>query len=124
VHYSKLLGPVWISRQGKLSVDTPDAPEGFWKYAGDTPLSSSSLILTAGEGPNAVSFNLVAALATANSIAKSPVLIPAHEGRDRGLLIMVPPAKDSAEYRHKRFELWLLLAAAPPVPTPHSVTVR
>ncbi len=123
-HYSKLLGPAWISRQGKLSVDTPDAPEGFWEYAGNTRLSSSSLILTAREGPDAVSLNLAGALATANPIGKSSILIPAHEGRDRGLLIIVPPVKDSAEIHHQRYEIWLLLAAASPAPNSHSADSR
>jgi Domain of unknown function (DUF4153) len=120
-HYSKLLGPIWMSRQGKLSVDTPDAPEGFWKFAGNTLLSSSGWILTAGEGTDAASFNLAGVLGTANLVGKSPIVIPAHEGRDRGIVIIVPPEKDSAEIRDQRFELWILLAAAP---TPHSVGVR
>jgi hypothetical protein len=73
------------------------------------PVSIDNSVLTAGDGPAAVSFNLAAALKSRNSKAQSPLLVPAYEGRERAMLILIRTHQIADKDLNSGFEVWLLL---------------
>jgi len=114
--YDKLVGPMWISRQGLLDTTDADAPPYSRIWLGGLSATFSDSVLTA-TGPDAtVSFNLAAAMKPDAPVPNSPLLIPANEGRDHATLILVEPPKSADHNRVRKFEVWLLFnhhASAP-----------
>jgi len=49
------------------------------------------------------------AIEPGKQIVKSPIVIPAHEGRDRAIAIVVRPSEITNVNVPSKFEMWLLL---------------
>jgi hypothetical protein len=108
--YDLMAGPVWLSRQGQINVgdlDSPPADGGA--QVGIVGLSFSDSVLTASRAGASVSFNLAQAMEPVQPTVKSPFVVPAHEGPDRAIVIIVPPSETANLSRPKKFEIWLLL---------------
>lgn len=105
-----MAGPVWLSRQGEINVGDPDSPppDGNAKV-GVVSLSFSDSVLTASRADASVSFNLAKAMEPVLPTVKSPIIVAAHEGRDRAIVLLVPPSETANLSRPKKFEMWLLL---------------
>jgi len=122
--YDKLIGPLWMSRQGLLDAGDSDSPPYSRIWIGGLSASFSDSVLTAAGQDSAVSFTLAAAMKPDAPIAKSPLLIPANEGPDHAMLILVAPLKSADPNRERKFEVWLLVnnqasaRAAGPVKSP------
>jgi hypothetical protein len=122
--YDKLVGPLWISRQGLLDATDADAPPYSRIWLGGLSATFSDSVLTATGQDTTVSFNLAAAIKPDAPVAKSPLLIPANEGRDHATLILVEPPKSADPNRVRKFQVWLLFnqpssaAAAGPFKSP------
>jgi uncharacterized protein DUF4153 len=106
--YDKLVGPLWISRQGLLDANDSGAPPYSRIWLGGLSATFSDSVLTATGPDTAVSFNLAAAIKSDAPVANSPLLIPANEGRDHATLILVEPPKSADPNRVRKFEVWLL----------------
>ncbi len=106
--YDKLIGPLWMSRQGLLDAGDPDSPPYSRIWLGGISASLSDSVLTAAGQDSTVSFNLAAAIKPDAPAAKSPLLIPANEGPDHAMLILVAPLKSADPNRERKFEVWLL----------------
>ncbi|MEA2679202.1 MAG: hypothetical protein QOK03_924, partial [Candidatus Binataceae bacterium] len=107
--YNKLIGPLWMSRQGRLDTGDPDSPAYPEIWIGGVSVSFLDSVLTAGSQNTAVSFNLAAAIKPGAPVAKSPLLVTANEGRERAMLILVGPLNFASSNREQKFEVWLLL---------------
>jgi hypothetical protein len=109
--YDGLVGPLWFNREGQINAGAPDSPAYSEVEVGGLPVSFSDPVLTAGRGSATVSFNLAGAIKPAQPIANSPMLFPAHEGHERGMLILVRPSQLASPNRADKFEVWILLNA-------------
>jgi hypothetical protein len=107
--YDRLVGPIWLSRQGAMRFGGPDASPSFSVEIEKMTVSYSAPILTVAAGAETLNFNLGAAMGSNVAVANSSQLIPAHEGRDRALLILVPTTSIASEKLDARFEAWILL---------------
>lgn len=112
--YDLMAGPVWLSRQGEINVGDPDSPpaDGDAKV-GVVSLWFSDSVLTASRAGASVSFNLAKAMEPVLPTVKSPIIVPAHEGRDRAIVVLVPPSETANLSHPKKFEIWLLLNTKP-----------
>jgi hypothetical protein len=117
-HYDLMFGPIWVNRQGQINVGVPDSPPGYGgAQVGVIGVTFFDPVLTARRGRAAVSFNLADAIKPGVRTVKSPVLIAAHEGRDRAVVILERPAEIANVNVPNKFEMWLLLntkAMGPP----------
>jgi hypothetical protein len=120
--YDRLIGPLWMSRQGLLDAGDSDAPPYSRIWIGGLSASFSDSVLTAAGQDSAVSFNLAAAMKPDAPIAKSPLLIPANEGRDHAMLILVAPLKSADPNRERKFEVWLLVNNQASARAAHTIT--
>lgn len=101
-----MVGPIWVNRQGQINVGDPNSSPAYGETkVGAVTVAFSDSVLTASRGGGAVSFSLVKAL----EAGKSPVLVPAHEGRERAIVVLVRPPEIAGLDRSKKFETWLLL---------------
>jgi Domain of unknown function (DUF4153) len=108
--YDLMAGPVWLSRQGQINVGDLDSPPiDSDAKVGVVSLQFSDSVLTASRAGASVSFNLAKAMEPVLPTVKSPIIVPAHEGRDRAILVLVPPSETANLNRPKKFEMWLLL---------------
>lgn len=108
--YDLLAGPIWVSRQGQINVGSPDLPTNYNEAkVGALNVTSSDSVLTASRGRAVVSFNLAEATKPGQQTFKSPILVPAHEGRERAIVVLVQPSEIATLDRPKKFEMWLLL---------------
>jgi Domain of unknown function (DUF4153) len=96
--YDMLIGPLQVS-----------SPLYYHEKIGGLLVSVDNSVLTASDGLTAVSFNLTAALESLARTDKSPVLVPAHEGREHAMLILVRPYQIGDKDPNPKFEVWLLL---------------
>ena len=109
-HYDLMFGPFWVNRQGQVNVGVPDsAPGNFGAQVGDIGVKFSDPVLTVSRGQAVISFNVAQAIEPGKHIVKSAVLIPAHEGRDRAVVILVRPSEIASVNDPSKFEIWLLL---------------
>jgi hypothetical protein len=109
-HYDLMFGPIWVNRQGQINVGVPDSPPGYkGAQIGNVGVMFSDPVLTLVRGRAAVSFNLAMAIEPGEQIVKSPIVIPAHEGRDRAIVIVVRPSEITNVNVPSKFEMWLLL---------------
>ena len=109
-HYDLMLGPFWVNRQGQVNVGVPDsAPGNFGAQVWDIGVQFSDPVLTVARGQAVFSFNVAQAIEPGKQVVKSAVLIPAHEGRDRAVIILVRPSKIASVNDPSKFEIWLLL---------------
>ncbi len=107
--YQKLIGPIWVCRNGRINTGNADSPGRSRLEVGGLPVTISAFVLTAGRGRSAVSFNLAGAIKPGRAIAKSPVLLPSRQGRRHGMLILVSPSVADARNRQNKFQAWLLM---------------
>jgi len=111
-HYDLMVGPIWLSPGGgPISVGEPDSPliSGEAKVGGVTVAFTTSVLVASSDSVN-VSFNLAKAIGPHGQKVKSPILVPAQEGRDRAMVIlMLPPQMAGADYHPNKFQAWLLL---------------
>lgn len=108
--YDLLAGPIWVSRQGQINVGSPDLPTNYNEAkVGALNVTSSDSVLTASRGRAVVSFNLAEAMKPGQQTFKSPILVPAHEGRERAIVVLVRSSEIATLDRPKKFEMWLLL---------------
>ena len=109
-HYDLMFGPFWVNRQGQVNVGVPDsAPGNFGAQVGDIGVNFSDPVLTVSRGQAVISFNVAQAIEPGKHVVKSAVLIPAHEGRDRAVVILVRPSEIASVNVPSKFEMWLLL---------------
>jgi Domain of unknown function (DUF4153) len=109
-HYDLMFGPFWVNRQGQVNVGVPDsAPGNFGEQVGDIGINFSDPVLTVSRGQAVISFNVAQAIEPGKHVIKSAVLIPAHEGRDRAVVILVRPSEIASVNVPNKFEIWLLL---------------
>jgi Domain of unknown function (DUF4153) len=109
-HYDLMFGPFWVNRQGQVNVGVPDsAPGKFGAQVGDIGVQFSDPVLTVSRGQAVISFNVAQAIEPGKHVVKSAVLIPAHEGRDRAIAILVRPSEIAGVNDPSKFEMWLLL---------------
>jgi hypothetical protein len=109
-HYDLMFGPMWVNRQGQINVGVPDSPPGYGgAQVGEVGVMFSDPVLTVSRGRAAVSFNLAEAIEPGKQTVKSPIVIPAHEGRDRAIAILVRPSEITSVNVPNKFEMWLLL---------------
>lgn len=110
-HYDLMFGPFWVNRQGQVNVGVPDSapPGNFGEQVGDIGIGFSDPVLTVTRGQAVISFNVAQAIEPGKHVVKSAVLIPAHEGRDRAVIILVRPSKIASVNDPSKFEIWLLL---------------
>lgn len=107
--YDRLVGPLWICRQGLLGAGDSDAPPFSAIWIGGLSATFSDSVFTATNQGSAMSFNLAAAMKPDAPVAKSPLLIPANEGRDHAMLILAGPLNFAGSNHERKFEVWLLL---------------
>lgn len=108
--YDLMLGPIWVDRQGQINLGVPDSAPGYkGAQIGNVGVRFSDPVLTLVRGHAAVSFNLAMAIEPGKQIVKSPIVIPAHEGRDRAIAILVRPSEITNVNVPSKFEMWLLL---------------
>ncbi len=109
-HYDLMFGPFWVNRQGQVNVGVPDsAPGNFGAQVWDIGIQFSDPVLTVSRGQAVISFNVAQAIEPGKHVVKSAVLIPAHEGRDRAVIILVRPSEITSVNDPSKFEMWLLL---------------
>ena len=109
-HYDLMFGPIWVNRQGQVNVGVPDSRPGYkGEQIGNIGVTFSDPVLTLVRGHAAVSFNLAMAIEPGKQIVKSAIVIPAHEGRDRAIVILVRPSEIAGLNVPSKFEMWLLL---------------
>ncbi len=109
-HYDVLAGPIWVSRQGQIYLGDPDSPPAYGGgRLGGVDLTFDGLVLTASRGHAAVSFNLAEATMPVKQAAKSPIIVPAHEGREHAIIILARPSEIVSQGLPNKIELWLLL---------------
>ena len=109
-HYDLMFGPIWVNRQGQINVGVPDSRPGYkGEQIGNIGVTFSDPVLTLVRGRAAVSFNLAMAIEPGKQIVKSAIVIPAHEGRDRAIAILVRPSEITNVNVPSKFEMWLLL---------------
>lgn len=110
--YDLLAGPIWLSSGGgPISVGEPDSPPIFGeaKVGGVRVAFTTSVLVASSDSVN-VSFNLAKAIGPRDQKVKSPILVPAQEGRDRAMVIlMLPPQMAGTDYHPNKFQAWLLL---------------
>jgi hypothetical protein len=108
--YDLMVGPIWVNRQGQINVGVADSPPGYGgAEVGGVGVMFSDPVLTVSRGRAAVSFNLAEAIAPGRQTVKSPILIPAHEGRERAIALLVRPSEIASVKVPAKFEMWLLL---------------
>jgi hypothetical protein len=111
-HYDLMAGPIWLSPGGgPISVGEPDSPPAFGevKVGGIRVAFTTSVLVASSDSVN-VSFNLAKAIGPHGQKVKSPILVPAQEGRDRAMVIlMLPPQMAGTDYHPNKFQAWLLL---------------
>jgi uncharacterized protein DUF4153 len=108
--YDLLVGPIWIDRQGQINIGNPDSPPGNRSaQVGGVGVTFFDSVLTALRGDSAVSFNLAEATTPGTPAAESPIMLPAHEGRDRAIVILVRPSEIANANVSSKYEIWLLL---------------
>lgn len=107
--YQKLIGPIWVCRNGRINAGNADSPGRSRLEVGGLPVTTSALVLTAGRGRSAVSFNLAGAIMSGKAIPKSPVLLPSRQGRRRGMLILASPSAADTRNHQNKFQAWLLM---------------
>jgi Domain of unknown function (DUF4153) len=109
-HYDFMLGPFWVNRQGQVNVGVPDSPPGYGSaQVGKIGVTFSDPVLTVSRGHAVISFNVAQAIEPGKHVVKSAVLIPAHEGRDRAVVVLVRPSEIASVNDPSKFEIWLLL---------------
>jgi hypothetical protein len=110
-HYDLLAGPIWLSPGGgPINVGEPDSPPVYGEAeVGGVKVAFPNSVLVASRDGTTVSFNLVKAIGAGQKTVKSPILIPAHEGRDHAIVILVLPSQMVSTDRTNKFEAWLLL---------------
>jgi hypothetical protein len=109
-HYDSMFGPFWVNRQGQVNVGVPDSAPGYGgAVVGEIGVKFSDPVLTVARGQAVISFNVAQAIEPGKHVVKSAVLIPAHEGRDRAVIILVRPSEITSVNVPSKFEMWLLL---------------
>lgn len=110
-HYDHLAGPIWLTPGGgPISVGEPDSPPFYGEAdVGGVKVAFPNSVLVASRDSATVSFNLANVIAPSARIVKSPLLIPAHEGRDRAIVIVVMPSRMVSTDRTNKYQAWLLL---------------
>jgi Domain of unknown function (DUF4153) len=110
-HYDLLAGPIWLTPGGgPISVGEPDSLPIYGEASvGGVKVTFPNSVLVASRDSATVSFNLANVIAPGARIAKSPLLIPAHEGRDRAIVIVVMPSRMVGTDRTNKYQAWLLL---------------
>jgi hypothetical protein len=74
---------------------------------------ATSVLVASSEWVN-VSFNLAKAIGPRGQKVRSPILVPAQEGRDRAMVIlMLPSQMAGTDYHPNKFQAWLLLNTKP-----------
>ena len=113
--YDLLAGPIWLSPGGgPISVGEPDSPPAYGEAeVGGLRVAFRNPVLVASRGGETFSFNLYNAIPSDKQTVKSPILIPAHEGRDRAIVILVLPSQMVGADRANKFQAWLLLNTKP-----------
>ena len=118
-HYDLMVGPIWLSPGGgPISVGEPDSPpiHGEAKVGGVKVAFPNSVLVASSDSVN-VSFNLAKAIGPRDQKVKSPILVPAQEGRDHAIVIlMLPPQMAGTDYHPNKFQAWLLLNTKAPGP--------
>ncbi|MGC2758625.1 DUF4153 domain-containing protein [Candidatus Binatus sp.] len=110
VGYDLLVGPIWVNRSGQVNVGVPDSPPGYGgAQVGEIGVMFSDPVLTVSRGRAAVSFNLAKAIEPGKQTVRSPIVIPAHEGRERAIALLVRPSEIASVNDPSKFEMWLLL---------------
>ena len=70
---------------------------------------TTSVLVASSDSVN-VSFNLAKAIGPRGQKVESPILVPAQEGRDRAMVILIlPPQMVGTDYHPNKFQAWLLL---------------
>jgi hypothetical protein len=111
--YNRLIGPFWIARAGLIGCDS-GCPRSPHLEIGDTPLSLSGTVVTAGRNRDAVSFDLVPIFDPKPQRHEQKVqpakiaTLDAREGRSRALLMVMRPSC-SNDSPSAKFESWILL---------------
>jgi hypothetical protein len=110
-HYDLLAGPFWLTPGGgPISVGEPDSQPIYGEASvGGVKVTFPNSVLVASRDSATVSFNLANVVAPGAQIVKSPLLIPAHEGRDHGMVIVVVPSRMAVTDRTNKYQAWLLL---------------
>jgi hypothetical protein len=109
-HFDLMFGPFWVNRQGQANVGVPDSAPGYGgAVVGEIGVKFSDPVLTVARGQAVISFNVAQAIEPGKHVVKSAVLIPAHEGRDRAVIILVRPSEITSVNVPSKFEMWLLL---------------
>ena len=109
-HYDLMVGPIWVNRQGQINVGVADSPPGYGgAQVGGVGVMFSDPVLTVSRGRAAVSFNLAEAIEPGKQTVKSPLVIAAHEGRERAIALLVRPSEIASVSVPSKFEMWLLL---------------
>ncbi|HVN64625.1 MAG TPA: hypothetical protein VMT58_08295, partial [Candidatus Binataceae bacterium] len=105
---------LWMNREGQFRSGIPGSGRTYDPSIKGLEISFDDPVLTVKRGTDEVRFTLGAALQSEKPSADSPVLIPAYEGRNRALLILVHPSQfPKKQYATKMFEVWILLNTTP-----------
>lgn len=109
--YDLLAGPIWLSPGGgPIIVGEADSPPTYGEAeVGGVKVAFPNSVLVASRDGATVSFNLAKAIAPREQTVKSPIVIPAHEGRDRAIVILLLPSQMVSSNRTSKFQAWLLL---------------